>query len=368
MRTRILLLMLPIALFVGILAMTTSAQSDVAPRLTATLPPITNTPTDTNLTITWMRFTLDPEKSCFTSGMGLGLQVFFSNNGGADAGTFTLKATVNGQEFTEVIESLGAGESAYYWFENSGSSMDTVTAEIDALNVIAESDENDNILSQMLPIPTPYISCTPTGTPATSTPDGVTPTVTPTPTIDFTASMTALILTATANAITPTPTPMPGTVVSTNGGFEGDSIDGWKGKNLASGKQVCNKVNRPGKPDKIVAYTGTCAFQIKSTGAGKLVQTLKPPFAATGTTLFAAVAINPNAAALEKYNARVKVVYQDGEKETLPLPFTVENTGYAAASNSLPLTGEIAKIKLEVVAGANFRGRIYVDDFIITIE
>jgi hypothetical protein len=368
-RIRILIFLIPLTLLIGLSALSL-AQSEVVPRLTPTLPPITSTPAGANLTVTYMKFTLDPQQSCFVPGMVLGTQVFFSNTGDTDAESFTLKLTINGQDYTQVIDGLQAGFSAAYWFADSGTSYNPVTAIVDSEDVIAETDENDNTLSQQLPLPTPYISCTPTPGDSTGTPTA-TSTVScfsgerclPTEAPTFTPTD--------GPTITITPSDVPGTTLSVNGGFEddtdGDKIpDGWKAKNLIDGKQVCNKINRPGKPDKIVAFEGACAFQFKA--SGKLTQILKPPFAAEGTKLLLVAFGEVKDLVADSFTFGVKVVYASGETDSITLSFDPTSTVWHSAIEELTLTGDPAKLKLFLTAKANFTGRVRVDDLVMTIQ
>ncbi|GAB4109141.1 MAG: hypothetical protein OHK0022_61570 [Roseiflexaceae bacterium] len=110
----------------------------------------------------------------------LGLRVTVANNGGAAAGSFSV--TANGA--SQTVTGLAAGASTSLWFAGYVSgSPNTATA--DSGNQVAESNENNNTLSQLLPIPTaPFCpTATPTRTPtATATPTRTpTPTATPTP-------------------------------------------------------------------------------------------------------------------------------------------------------------------------------------------
>ena len=159
----------------------------------------------------------------------LGTYVNFRNGGDAHAGAFTV--TLNGIS-QRVPSGLNIGESGQLWF-NSGQT--NATAEIDAGHEIAESNEANNTLSQMLPIPTQPLPCktaTPTFTP---TPGPITrraylpvvlkefslpPLNTPTPTSSPTLTPTATASPRLTTTSTSTPMPPKGspTVPSTSSG------------------------------------------------------------------------------------------------------------------------------------------------------
>jgi hypothetical protein len=230
--------------------------------------------------------------------------------------------------------------------------------EIDALQEVAETDENNNVFTQQLPIPTPYVSCTATPEETLETPTAETPEGTPTATLD--------------PNVTPTATVYPGVLLSLNSGFEDDVEndkvpDNWKLKNFTSAKRVCNKVNRPGKPDKIVAYSGNCALQIKS--AGKLSQTLNAPFSAVGSDLYAALAFNAKGVTLDMFDAKVKVVYSTPPNGTINLKPEALNEGWTPNSSFLVVQiDQVSKFKLLFTAKAGFSGKLILDDFILSLQ
>jgi hypothetical protein len=153
---------------------------------------ITPTPTATpggellpDLTISQMRIELQTP-ACFAPGDPMGVRLWVSNIGQAAAGSFVVE--VNGAQ--QDVSGLAAGETTAVFFPGAGN---PVAAAVDATGVVAESDEGNNSRSEMLPVPTAPLPCTPTFTPT------VTDTETPTPSATDTATSTA----------TPTPTYTP---------------------------------------------------------------------------------------------------------------------------------------------------------------
>jgi hypothetical protein len=120
-----------------------------------------------DLIVASMSISLDTD--CLAPNSRLGLRVILANTGGAVAGPFVVEA--NGAQQT-ASAGLGAGQSAALWFAGYQNGTPN-TAIVDATGLIAESDETNNQLSQMVPVPTPPLPCPPT---LTATP---TPTTTP---------------------------------------------------------------------------------------------------------------------------------------------------------------------------------------------
>ncbi len=135
-----------------------------------------------DLRIDSMVIEADPWVACDDPPPPLGLTVHFSNIGDGDASPFVLDA--NGEElFLPGLAARSSSVARAQTYVAGGPN----TAFIDSTDLVAESDETNNRLSQMLPIPTPLPPCTPTHTPtptrtATPTP---TPTVTTWPTGDL---------------------------------------------------------------------------------------------------------------------------------------------------------------------------------------
>ena len=104
-----------------------------------------------DLTITQMRIELQ-NTSCLMPGDPMGVRLWITNNGQAAAGTFAVN--VNGVEQT--VNGLAVGETRDIFFP---SYSNPVTAAVDATNLIAEGDENNNSRSEMVPVPTPPLPC-----------------------------------------------------------------------------------------------------------------------------------------------------------------------------------------------------------------
>lgn len=173
-----------------------------APPIT-TPPPATATaagdsPILADLVASQIKIELETGGACNFSSTQLGVRVSIENIGQADAGAFAVD--VNGVQ-QDVIPGLAAGQMTSLWFPGYASGENTVI--VDAAAQVQESDENNNTVSQMVPIPTLPPTCTP------PPPDAPTPTPTPshspTPTSTHTPTHTP---TPTPTA-TPTPTPTP---------------------------------------------------------------------------------------------------------------------------------------------------------------
>ena len=120
-----------------------------------------------DLTVTEMGIELETGGDCnFTP--TLGVRVVVKNIGLYSAGPFVVD--VNGSQQT-VASGLAANATVSLWF--SGYVYGKNTAFADATLLVTESNETNNTLSQIPPIPTLPLPCTPTSTP--------TPTPTPPP-------------------------------------------------------------------------------------------------------------------------------------------------------------------------------------------
>ena len=110
-------------------------------------------------------------QSCFGSGFQLGLRVYVRNNGTANAGAFVV--TANSTQQQTVSGGLAAGQTTSVWFPSYNSGTPN-TATVDSTNLVTESNESNNTLSQQLPVPTAPPNCTPTPTSTpTDTPAGL---------------------------------------------------------------------------------------------------------------------------------------------------------------------------------------------------
>jgi hypothetical protein len=89
---------------------------------------------------------------CLMSGDPMGVRLWIRNNGQAAAGSFA----VNVNNLEQTVSGLGIGETKDVFFAGYGN---PVTAVLDPANLIAESDENNNSRSEMVPVPTPPLPC-----------------------------------------------------------------------------------------------------------------------------------------------------------------------------------------------------------------
>jgi glucose/arabinose dehydrogenase len=157
---------------------TTTATATASATATATITPTATTTGSTNLpdlVIENMRISIQfTSGTCYTSTQ-FGTYVGVRNVGTTAAGAFDVSVNSATQR---VSAGLGAGVYKEVWVDISSYSA---SAKVDSADEVAESNEDNNTLTERLPIPTLPLPCdTPTPTPtATSTP---TPTPTPTAT------------------------------------------------------------------------------------------------------------------------------------------------------------------------------------------
>ena len=138
---------------------------------TATLTP-THTPTPTptsfnlpDLVVQSMVIELETGGACDFVSTELGVRVVVGNVGSAEAGPFVVD--VNGSQQT-VTSGLPQGETLSLWF--AGYLFGENMAFVDATFQVEESNEENNQLSQLVPVPTlpPACTATPTNTPTPS--------------------------------------------------------------------------------------------------------------------------------------------------------------------------------------------------------
>ena len=169
-------------------ATTPPNTSTNTPTVTATSSP-THTPTATvlptnlpDLKIIGMYTSIQFEPNgCYTS-TTLGTYVTLQNSGVANTGPFSV--TLNDLTL-RVSNGLQAGQNTTLWFDRY---YFETSATADSGNEVTESDETNNTLTQMLPIPTLPLPCTTVTATHTPTPTSTrtptrTPTLSPTPTI-----------------------------------------------------------------------------------------------------------------------------------------------------------------------------------------
>lgn len=117
-----------------------------------------------DLTVNGMGIALETGGACDYLSTQLGVRVWFENAGLADAGPFVVD--VNGAQ-KSVASGLRAGQTDILWIPKYVYPGEN-TALVDAALQVTESNENNNLLSQILPIPTLPPTCTPTPTPTVS--------------------------------------------------------------------------------------------------------------------------------------------------------------------------------------------------------
>jgi hypothetical protein len=188
----------------------------------------------------------------------------------------------------------------------------------------------------------------------------------------FLALILILGLTISSNAQESSPLPLPEsrqiTELIVDGGFEqSDTTANWKSNILLSGdRRVCNKRNRPGKPDKIVAYEGECAFEFKI-DISNITRTLKQKSSIvagdSGDTLnlsYWAETKNFTGSA----RVQVKVKYADGTSDKQSYPAPIGTLAYSQINGTFTLNGTPSKFVTKIVV--NGGGRIRLDGVSLT--
>ena len=114
-----------------------------------------------DLTVSNMRIELETGGDCDFTSTTLGVRVEIANVGNADAGPFAVE--VNGEQ-QSVNAGLAQGESLSLWFAGYVSGENT--AIVDSKFQVVESDEENNVLTAFIAVPTLPLPCTPTPAPA----------------------------------------------------------------------------------------------------------------------------------------------------------------------------------------------------------
>ncbi|GAG44312.1 unnamed protein product, partial [marine sediment metagenome] len=128
---------------------------------------------------------LETGDDCDYTSTALGVRVWVENIGGGDA--FPFVVDVNGSQ-QDISSGLEASQVISTWLADAYTWAAEYTAFVDATFLVEESNEDNNQLTQFLPIPTLPPTCTPTATPmSTATPS---PTLGPTPTPEATSPQT----------------------------------------------------------------------------------------------------------------------------------------------------------------------------------
>ena len=158
--------------------LTKTPASEVMPtstlRPTATPPNGRDLPSSLpDLLVERARIEIEEPGPCTTGPAPLGLRAVVANRGEADAGPFVVQ--INDSR-VQVPQGLPAGEMVEVWAAGyAAGSENRVVVDVDAH--VEESDEDNNVFAQMVPIPTPIVTCTPApAEPATGSPP---PTSTP---------------------------------------------------------------------------------------------------------------------------------------------------------------------------------------------
>jgi CSLREA domain-containing protein len=163
----------------------------------------------------------------------------------------------------------------------------------------------------------------------------------------------------------------------TNGGFEIDSNadklpEGWVAKKtnvVKSDKLKCNK------PDKIVAYTGSCAFQFSGNptgGSSKLTQNFSAGSIVNHSTLTLSAFVDPKSGVPLSKIASLKIQFNDNSKLKLDLRLPANSgTGYALLSRSqlveIPSGLIVTDVQLDLGYGA-VTGKFLIDDVSLTMK
>ena len=123
-------------------------------------PGPTATPGGQPLDLIVQSMSLAGNQNCFGSGFQLGIRVYLKNNGTGNAGAFVVD--VNGAQQT-VSSGLAAGQTTSLWFNGHNYAAPN-NAYVDVTNLVVESNESNNSMSQIFAEPTPPPNCTPTPT------------------------------------------------------------------------------------------------------------------------------------------------------------------------------------------------------------
>ena len=124
-----------------------------------------NTSNQPDLTVNGAMVDLE-NSGCLLPNAHYGLRVSISNKGTGAAGSFVLKS--GDQQIT--VNGLAAGENKSVFIPDYVNQTGaTVTVTIDPANTVAESNEQNNTFSGMLPVPTQPLPCTATPSPSAST-------------------------------------------------------------------------------------------------------------------------------------------------------------------------------------------------------
>lgn len=119
----------------------------------------TRVPVPVDLVVEGMSITLQTGSSCAYTSTELGIEAVIKNQGGAAAGPFDVD--VDGMR-QRVPNLAGEAELSLWFSTHAWPATNIATVDIDGQ--VAETDENNNVLTAFLPIPTLPVPCTPTTT------------------------------------------------------------------------------------------------------------------------------------------------------------------------------------------------------------
>lgn len=194
----------------------------------------------------------------------------------------------------------------------------------------------------------------------------ITPTASQTPTATLTPTNTSVTSTPQASA-TPTATQPVNLELIINGDFEvdmdGNKIpDQWTPQGLYKDKQICNK------PDKIVAYSGSCAFKFKGTPGEKseLRQMSQVVGVPPGTPLTLTIAANTSITVPMKLVV-AKLQYQESDtgrkqngKDKLKIKLSAATNGYRVFNGVMLTDGTLKNVLVRIPFERN-SGKIILD-------
>lgn len=151
-----------------------------------------------------------------------------------------------------------------------------------------------------------------------------------------------------------------------DGGFETDA-DPWGVPNTSGDRIKCNKIDRPnGKPDKIFAYNGDCAFRFKGSDGenSRIIQ--KPDVSGLSLSSGDTLTVSLWADVATDTNTFVKLVakHEGGTKDKLRINL-LPTTGYTEVTDTLTLTGDATSVKL-LIRNRSQSGKVYIDDVSLT--
>ncbi len=148
--------------------------------------------------------------------------------------------------------------------------------------------------------------------------------------------------------------------------------DGWTARALSADKLKCNKTDRPnGKPDKIFANSGDCAYLFKGRPGenARLIQKPDGSFLAADDVLSFSLYADTTLAAAGRVGI-VKVKYADGSKSVMDIRLEAptqdatpdEKPNYQQFSaDELTLTGTPTKVVVQI-RSRHTSGKLFIDD------